>query len=300
MESFRYENVPLPPNQLPLLVFEREHDSGGPGCEFHWHQELEFYYVITGGVLLSCGGEQEWLYPGDIGFVNSYLPHRGLDFLNGTRHYIIQINLDMLEGEICFSQNRSYSSLLLEKLRELPPFLREDPELTSLFSSLVQEWKGQKPGMELAAKGLLFQILVRLLRTAPQPSSAKNSGSWEPGSLEHVRDVLLYLSGEYPHPEKVSLPVIACTFGLSVPYLCRIFRRHSGRTVTAYLNELRCSRAAALIRSGVPLTEAAEQVGIRDYNYFSRMFKKTTGHSPSFYRTPCEENQPCLRSTSSR
>ncbi len=180
MESFRYENVPLPPNQLPLLVFEREHDSGGPGCEFHWHQELEFYYVITGGVLLSCGGEQEWLYPGDIGFVNSYLPHRGLDFLNGTRHYIIQINLDMLEGEICFSQNRSYSSLLLEKLRELPPFLREDPELTSLFSSLVQEWKGQKPGMELAAKGLLFQILVRLLRTAPQPSSAKNSGSWEP------------------------------------------------------------------------------------------------------------------------
>ena len=109
MESFPYETVPMP-DDLPVLVFERFHDSGEPGCEFHWHEELEFYYVESGGVLLNCGGEQQWLHPGDVGFVNGFLPHRGVDFLDGTRHYIIQVDLELFRQELRLSDRRSYDS----------------------------------------------------------------------------------------------------------------------------------------------------------------------------------------------
>ena len=66
MESFPYETVPMP-DDLPVLVFERFHDSGEPGCEFHWHEELEFYYVESGGVLLNCGGRTAMAAPGRCG-----------------------------------------------------------------------------------------------------------------------------------------------------------------------------------------------------------------------------------------
>lgn len=283
MESFPYETVPMPEN-LPVLVFERFHDSGKPGCEFHWHEELEFYYVECGGVLLNCGGEQRWLYPGDVGFVNGFLPHRGADFLDGTRHYIIQISLELFRQELHLSDRRSYDSLLLEALPRLPAFFTGEKQLSRLFASLIEEWRCRQPGWELEVKSYVLHIGSFLLRKAPLFPEAHPLTLPEQDSLRHVKDILLYLASWYNYPEKTSLSALSSAFGLSEPYLCRIFRRHTGRTVTGYINELRCARAAALIHSGISLTEAGRQVGIEDYNYFSRMFKKTTGYSPSHYR----------------
>ncbi len=283
MKLFPYETVPLP-DDLPVLVFERLHDSGEPGCEFHWHEELEFYYVESGGVLLNCGGEQRWLYPGDVGFVNGFLPHRGVDFLDGTRHYIIQVSLELFRQELRLPDRRSYDSLLLETLPRIPVFLAKEEPLSRLFQTMLEEWRQREPGWELSVKASLLQIGAWLLRKAPLYPAPHPLSLPEQDSLRHVKELLVYLASWYHCPEKTSLGALSATFGLSEPYLCRIFRRHTGRTVTGYINELRCARAAALIRSGTPLAEAGRQVGIEDYNYFSRMFKKTTGFSPSYYR----------------
>lgn len=283
MESYPHENVSLP-DTLPILVVEHLHNAGNPGCAFHWHEELEFYYVESGGVLLNCGGEEQWLYPGEIGFVNSFLPHRGMDFLDGTRHCIIQVNPSFFRQELCLPDGRSYESLLLEVLPRLPAFLRGSPALADSFARLTAEWRAREPGWELTAKACMLQIGCCLLRLAPQLPAAAPAPPTGQDSLRHVRELLLYLAEWYPQPEMTGLSALSARFGLSVPYICRIFRRHTGRTVTAYLNELRCAGAAALIRSGCPLAEAGRRVGIEDYNYFSRMFKKTTGFSPGHYR----------------
>lgn len=283
MEFFPYETVPMP-DDLPVLVFERFHNSGEPGCEFHWHEELEFYYVESGGVLLNCGGDQQWLYPGDVGFVNGFLPHRGVNFLDHTRHYIIQVGLELFRQELRLSDRRSYDSLLLEALPRLPVFFAGEKQLSCLFSSLIGEWRQREPGWELEIKSYLFHIGSFLLRKAPLFPEARPLSLTEQDSLRHVKELLLYLASWYNCPEKTSLSALSTAFGLSEPYLCRIFRRHTGRTVTGYINELRCARAAALIGSGTPLAQASHQVGIEDYNYFSRMFKKVTGVSPSHYR----------------
>lgn len=288
MEPFYFETVAPVFDGIPVTLSERFRNSGEPGCEFHWHPELELYFVEAGGVLLSCGGEQQWLYAGDTGFVHSCLPHRGVRFLDGTHHFILQINLDITRGETDRS-HREYSSLLLEKLQSAPIFLHQDRQLSELMHQFHMEWEKREAGMELAVKSIIFQILVHLLRLTDDSPTANPLVPWETDSLEHVKKILVYLSDHFADPQAVSLPAIAATHGLSVPYLCRIFRRHTGRTITAYIREIRCLRAASLIRSGTALTRAAEQTGISDYNYFARIFKKTTGHTPGYYRTAHEE-----------
>ena len=76
---------------LPISIRLHKNGAESGGCEFHWHEQLELYYVRAGGVSLLSGGQQSWLYPGDVGFVNWCEPHRGSQFLDGTQHYIIQI-----------------------------------------------------------------------------------------------------------------------------------------------------------------------------------------------------------------
>ena len=209
-----------------------------------------------------------------------------MDFLNGTKHYIIQFRPDLLRNEIRVSDSRSYASLIVEQLGKISPFFHGDGELSQLFGDLVTEWSSQKAGMELVVKGKLLEIIGKLFRCLPQSTGEEAGNALPMGqeSLQRTREILEYLSRWYHDSSQTALPVIAAEFGLSVPYLCRIFRRYTGRTVTGYLHELRCCRAAALIASGVPLTKAGEMVGMEDYNYFSRMFKKTTGHAPSDYR----------------
>ncbi len=69
--------------------------------------------------------------------------------------------------------------------------------------------------------------------------------------------------------------------GLSPSHLCRSFKKAYRMTPTQYLIQLRLTHARSLISSGRPIAEAALAVGIRDANYFARLFRKNHGLSPT-------------------
>ena len=82
---------------------------------------------------------------------------------------------------------------------------------------------------------------------------------------------------------------------LSVSALCRrlfisknglynLFRETFGVTVNEYVTERRLERARELILEGESISTSADAVGIGNYKYFSRVFKKHTGISPTEYR----------------
>ena len=63
-----------------------------------------------------------------------------------------------------------------------------------------------------------------------------------------------------------------------------MFREQVGKTAVHYLNALRVQEAKRLIRRGeLNFTQIAERVGIESIYYFSNLFKKYAGVSPSEY-----------------
>ncbi len=281
-----FEQISLVSDRMNIKILKRKNNSDGTGCEFHWHEPLEFYYVVSGGVLLSAGGEENWLYSGDIGFVNSFTPHRGMRFLENSLHYIVQIDTEFFKSDTVLSQNRSYDSFLTEHLRSLPCAIRANKPLSDVFSRLINEESERKNGYELAVKSCIYEIFTLLMRLSDKDgvSDLKNIRSYDMDSTEHVKKILRYLSLNYMYPQKVTLDNICRHFGLSKPYICRIFKLHTNSTVTQYLTDMRAHNAAALIQSGTSLQEACQKVGISDYNYFSRMMKKSMGHTPSYFK----------------
>ncbi len=72
-------------------------------------------------------------------------------------------------------------------------------------------------------------------------------------------------------------------------YLSRLFKAETGMTIPEYISTIRVARAKHLLtESQIPMREVAASVGINDPFYFSKIFKKHTGISPSEYRA---ENQ---------
>ena len=92
-----------------------------------------------------------------------------------------------------------------------------------------------------------------------------------------------YIKDHYQ--EQVSLDDLARLVYLSPFYFSHIFKDEVGTTFIEYLTQVRIEEAKRRLRDTmVAVSIIAEQVGYNDVNYFSRVFKKVVGQTPTQYR----------------
>ena len=92
-----------------------------------------------------------------------------------------------------------------------------------------------------------------------------------------------YLSSHYN--EQVTLNEVAEHTYVSTYYISRMFKKELGKNFVDYLNEIRVENAKELLKDiRFKTYEVAEMVGIPDAHYFSKLFKKYEGVTPSEYR----------------
>ena len=78
---------------------------------------------------------------------------------------------------------------------------------------------------------------------------------------------------------------IAAQMGVSSNYLSTIFRRETQYSINEYLNAVRLNHAKKLLRdTNLKVYEIAEKTGFSDAYYFSSVFKRNIGVTPSEYR----------------
>jgi two-component system response regulator YesN len=83
----------------------------------------------------------------------------------------------------------------------------------------------------------------------------------------------------------LSLNDITSTINLSPSHFSMIFSKETDQTFKDYLTTTRIQKAKELLRTtGLRSSDISYQVGYNDPHYFSFVFKKNTGFSPSKYR----------------
>lgn len=85
--------------------------------------------------------------------------------------------------------------------------------------------------------------------------------------------------------EDISLEQVSEAVDVSVFYLSRIFSHHAGVSFVDYISTQRVSRAKGLLKfSRLSINKISRQCGFTDQNYFTKVFRKITGITPSQYR----------------
>lgn len=85
--------------------------------------------------------------------------------------------------------------------------------------------------------------------------------------------------------EQITLESVAEKFFLNPSYLSRVFKNEHGENFIDYITRIRIERAGKLmLNTDLKAYEIAEMVGYENTNYFSKLFKKYMGSSPTEYR----------------
>ena len=103
-----------------------------------------------------------------------------------------------------------------------------------------------------------------------------------------VQKVMNYVNLNVAEP--LTRKRLAAMCFISPSYLSALFKQETGSTLIDYINTQRVNRAAQLlVQNNHTIAAVAEEVGILDVNYFTKIFKKTLGVTPTRYRREHKE-----------
>ena len=108
--------------------------------------------------------------------------------------------------------------------------------------------------------------------------------SEEPGTPAVINEAKLYMAQHFQNPN-LMLQDVARAVNMSNSRFSTVFSQQAGQTFTEYLVYLRLNKAKELLRTtGGKSSQIAREVGYNDAHYFSYIFKKNVGMTPSEYR----------------
>lgn len=153
--------------------------------------------------------------------------------------------------------------------------------LLTFLSRMEQEWRQSEAMAKLQVKSLFYQFICELMGQIQHQQV-------EQSSQDMVLQAVKYMDEHYYEP--ITADILATLFNSSSRTMQRMFNKRLGLGPIDYLTQIRIVKAKELLcNTKDGLKDIAEAVGYVDNYYFSRLFKRYTGVSPSMYRESMQQ-----------
>ncbi len=173
------------------------------------------------------------------------------------------------------SQYQLYMFSIINCLTRL--MQRHDLNVSELFD-------GQDPYKELAIGAQKREEFVeKVIRLSCRMHEAMNQER-DNTTKKVILEAKQYIQEHYQNPD-LSVEAMCRQLHMSPAYFSTVFKKETGQTYIAYLTEVRLEKAVELLNTTKDKTYViAQKVGYQEQNYFSYVFKKRFGVSPTRYR----------------
>lgn len=191
-----------------------------------------------------------------------------------------EINIALLDIEMPGMNGIELAKLLREKnpyciIIFITAYDRFDYAIEAMhikaFDYLLKPWKEEK------LKGLISEAIVNIKELSLENSANENLQESQKSAIKK------YIKDNYKRD--ISAGDVAGILGYSDVYFSKIFKQLFDDTFINYLTKVRIDKAKVLLKDvSFNIKEVGASVGYTDSNYFTKVFKRSVGMSPSEYR----------------
>lgn len=285
---------------------DRYHERTVP---WHWHRELEVFYMLRGSVEYATPHARATLPEGSAGLVNANVLH--MTRATGGRPGAVLLVHEVRPRLLAEPGSRVFVSCVepltsatsVELMVALPEVASDEgdgraaPGSGSGFAGLVSfsdarlcammrasfaTTVAREPGWELRLRDQLGEIWLSFLGRA-RPRLAEGPGALEGARDERLKRMINYVGLHYP--ERLEVADIAAAGFTSERECHRTFREVLGQTPAQYLREYRIQQACRMLAHTTrPVAAVAGMCGLGSASHFGQVFRAAMGCTPSEYR----------------
>ncbi len=232
-------------------------------CLFHFHSQIELYFVDEGEMDMLVGGSQRTLKAGELSVALSYCAHAYKTPV-ASKSSVFIIPTELCEEFVKATKNKRLAF----------PFIT-DKAIVSRIKEYIE--LSQKCGIsKLTQLGYIHLILGLILETSPLAEGG------EPIDNELSSKILFYIDENCKNA--ITSGDISKHFGYSQSYISRYFKSCFGITLSEYIMAVRLKKAAAIMLTGKhSITYAALESGFGSIRTFYRAFQNEFACTPKEY-----------------
>lgn len=291
MDNMSYLNLKERVNhgniQLPLEVYPVEYQNLEDFYS-HWHDEMEFIYIIDGSAEIHIDFKCFKASSGDFVIIPKGAIHYMKGYDNIKISYIaIVFSLSLIEGNtLDYSQISFITPIIENKLLFKNIITSKDKGYSSIinsFKQLIDSFNSKNYGYQLSIKSFLFNIFYTLFNENHITIDIEKEHYNDLIKVEKLKEVIKYIQTNYKR--HISIKELASIAQYSEYHFLRFFKIETSKTCTQYINHFRIQKAALLLsNTSLSITEIAYEVGFGDVSYFIKTFKKYMSTSPTKFR----------------
>lgn len=248
-----------------LLYHEKEK---GFGSKSEAHDIWELTYVDSGKMYNVTGETEDFETVMKQGDIMIFVP-------NQKHRQYSDKDVSVCYATISFEMNYADKSIFENSV------FKADNEIKRLMENIVCEMNSGEIGSEDLTLCYLKEIIIKLIRKRVQD---KETPTGAIGKKEN--DLVSYVKGYINANvcEKINVAGIAAAIPVNASYLSTLFKRSTGVALSKYISDQKLIRAKEYIRAGrYSITQVSEQLSFTNVQYFSKLFKKQYGITPSEY-----------------
>ncbi|MDX2071783.1 MAG: AraC family transcriptional regulator [Haliscomenobacter sp.] len=253
----------------------------------HQHPEIQLTWVIEGNGNLLVGEQVHRFQTDDVFLIGANQPHL---FNSDPAYFSADSSLSIHALTLFFDPHQMRQTL------------GSIPELSGMGAWLKDFDRGIKIGS--ATKARIIELMLKIQTahslkrvaffldlleclTSGQDTfylSQQTPFAISESEGQRMSTVFQYLLKHYA--DELNLEKVAAQVHLTPPAFCRYFKKHTRKTFTVFLNEIRINAACRFLKEeqSISVAEIAYSTGFNNIPHFNRTFKRVTGQRPNDWR----------------
>jgi AraC-like DNA-binding protein len=251
----------------------------------HKHSFFELVYIVE-GTGVQCINQSQFTYlPGHMFLITPEDCH-SFEVQTTTTFFFLRFNDIYIRESGILTSNVQKLEFILQNANHKPGCILKnivDKQVVKpLVDAIIREYDTRDIYNQELIQQYVNTMIVLVARNIAKFLHLELSESTD----QRAANILKFIQANIYHPDKIRAEYLCKQFNVSINYLGKYFKQHTGSTLQRYITQYRQTLIEhRLIHSDKRLGEIVDEFGFTDESHLNKFFRNNKGISPKAFRT---------------